>query len=266
MNHADTFHHLHHAKRPLLLPNCWDAASAAALLRAGAHAIATSSAAVSWAHGHADGHNLQPEALVRSVVDITRILECPLSVDVEGGYSADPTEVAALVDELLQAGAIGINLEDGADPPELLAAKIAAVRSGAAKRGIRLFINARTDVYLKALVPEADRLDEVLRRAAIYREAGCDGLFVPLALDPSDLERLVRAVPLPINVLAWDGLPDVETLTRLGVKRISAGSGIAKQALDAATNAAWAFVRGDLSSVTAPTQRLGNPNKLFPAG
>lgn len=266
MNHADILHHLHHAERPLFLPNCWDAASAAALHRVGAHAVATSSAGMSWAHGHADGSNLPPEVLVHSVREITRVLECPLSVDVEGGYSDDPAEVAELVGQLIDAGAVGINVEDGRDAPSLLAAKIRAIRQIAEQRGVRLFINARTDVFLKTLVPEEQQLTEALERAAIYRDAGCDGLFVPLVLDAERIGALAAQVPLPLNVLAWPGLPDTEALTRLGVKRISAGSGIAKQALEAAAVAARAFVRGDLTSVTAPLQRVGNPNKLFPTG
>src|SRR5262249_2800590 len=160
----------------------WDAGSARLVESLGARAIATTSAGVAWAHGYPDGDALPIARLLETVRAIARVVRVPLSVDVEGGYADDPSEhIAALVG----AGAVGINIEDGAAPPELLAKKIAQAKSAAARRGVDLFVNARTDVYLRGLVPEAERVRETLARAARYRDAGADGIFVPKVVAPA---------------------------------------------------------------------------------
>lgn len=140
---------LHAADAPLLLPNCWDAASARLWQDAGAQAVATASAALSWSRGYPDGGALPPEALLQTLADILRCVSVPVSVDVEDGYSDDPGAVAALVERVASLGAAGINLEDGGGAPELLAAKITAIRIRLGARA--LFVNARTDVYLRGL-------------------------------------------------------------------------------------------------------------------
>ncbi|MEO7886490.1 MAG: isocitrate lyase/phosphoenolpyruvate mutase family protein, partial [Polaromonas sp.] len=148
--HHQQFVQLHQAPHGvLLLPNAWDAASVKIFEASGAKAVATSSASLAWACGYADGGALPPDELLDAVARITRVLKVPLTVDMEDGYSQDPAEVGRLAAELVDVCAVGINLEDGSDAPALLADKIRAIRS--ALKGKPLFINARTDVYLRKL-------------------------------------------------------------------------------------------------------------------
>jgi 2-methylisocitrate lyase-like PEP mutase family enzyme len=226
----------------LVLPNAWDAGSAAVIEAAGAKAIATSSAAVSWSYGYPD-ETLPFEKLVSTVAEIARAVRIPVSADIVAGYAADAASVEESVAQILDAGAVGVNIEDGReDAPEILAAKIERARTVAARKGIALWINARTDVYLRKLVPPSEAFEESVRRAALYREAGADSIFVPALTDQDEIARMVPAVKVPLNLLAWDGLPDAATLAKLGVRRLSAGGWLARTAYNRAYNDARAFL------------------------
>ena len=206
----------------LVLPNAWDVASARVIEEAGAKAIATTSAGVAAVHGYPDGNQL-PRALALAAVErIVKAVRVPVTADIEAGYGADAGEVCETVRGVIDAGAAGINLEDGKGEPEALAAKIAAIRGLAARSD--LFVNARCDVYLNGAPVGAESLEEVLRRAALYAQAGADGFFVPFLADGDTLRRICEAVPLPVNVLAVPGLAPPAELARLGVRRLSAGS------------------------------------------
>ncbi len=237
---AQTFHQLHDPKNPLLLANVWDAGSARLFESLGAKAIATTSAGVSWAHGYPDGDAIPLADVAAVAKHITRIVKIPLSVDFEGGYSDDPAQVGENIKPILDAGAVGINLEDGTATPELTAEKIEAVRNTAAKMGIDLYINTRTDVYLREQVAADRRADETIVRAAIYQDAGSSGLFVPALTNPAEIRKIASKIAMPLNVLAWPGLEDAKTLSQYGVARVSAGSGIPqvlwKHAQDLAEN------------------------------
>jgi len=194
------------------------------------------------------------------------VIRVPLSVDVEAGYSDDPREVAELVARLIDAGAVGINLEDGAGAPELLGAKIAAIRDVSARAGVALFINARTDVYLRGLVPEADRIAETCARAVRYRDAGAHGVFVPKVVEPAAIATIAGATALPLNVLAWPGLAPTAELGALGVRRVSAGSGLAQAAWTRTAALAAAFLRdGALAPPGDGAMLYPDINKLFAA-
>jgi len=227
---ATRFHALHavDAAGPLLLANAWDAGSARLAQAAGARAIATSSAAVAWSHGWPDGGALPVELLLQTTRAIAAAVELPLSVDIEGGYADEPARVGALVGALVEAGAVGINIEDGAGDPALLCDKIAAARAAASARGVDLFINARCDVFLRGLAEPAQRVAGTLERAARYRAAGASGLFAPGVVDAADIAALVAGAGMPLNVMAWTGLPQLAQLRALGVRRLSAGSAIAE--------------------------------------
>jgi 2-methylisocitrate lyase-like PEP mutase family enzyme len=216
-----------HGDGLLLLPNVWDGGSARLIESLGAKALATTSAGVAWAHGCADGDRLPVPLLMQSVATIVRVARVPVSVDVEGGYTDAPAEVAELVARLADAGAVGLNIEDGIGAPELLCAKIEAAKRAA---GSSVFVNARTDVYVRGLVPAERRVTEALARATRYRAAGADGLFVPGVIDAADIRELVPGAGLPLNVLARPGLPPAATLAELGVRRLSAGSWVASAA------------------------------------
>lgn len=223
----DALFHSLHTDGLLMLANCWDAGSARIAAAAGAKALATSSAAVAWSHGFADGSTLPRDLLMVSVKGILRASTLPLTVDAEDGYSDDPAQAASLVGELIDAGVVGINIEDGAGTPALLADKIRAIRAVADARGVKLFINARTDVYLRGLGGDAP-VAEVIRRAALYEEAGASGLFVPGIATEDDIGAVVAATRLPLNVMALDGVPAPARLVQLGTRRLSAGSAISE--------------------------------------
>jgi len=228
MNALDKqFHQLHHDGL-LILTNVADATGARLVEQLGGKAVATSSAAVAWAHGYPDGNTLPLERLISTVESIARVIKVPLSVDIEAGYSDDLDRVAEVIDAVVAAGAVGINIEDGSGTPELLARKIEVARQVSGKRDVKLFINARTDVYLKSLVPAEDRVAETLHRAALYQAAGADGLFAAGVTSAYEIEAICKGTTLPVNVLGFAGLPSPDELKTLGVRRLSAGSGIAE--------------------------------------
>src|SRR5262245_15798494 len=165
-----TFRDLHAPGRLLVLPNAWDAGSARLIEACGAQAIATTSSGVAWACGYPDGDAIPPEVLIDAVARIRRVLTVPLTVDAEGGHSAEPARVGETIEGLVDAGAVGVNLEDGSvHPPALLCAKIAAAKKAAARVGVDLFVNARTDVFLRGLVEPERRVAETLARGREYR-------------------------------------------------------------------------------------------------
>ncbi len=259
---AARFHALHGDF--LILPNAWDAVTAKLAEQAGAKAIATSSAAVAWAQGYADGHDLPISRLVRTVEDIARVVSAPISADAEGGYSDGPAMVGENVAALIGAGAVGINLEDGREPHELHLRKIEAARAAADRAGVALYINARTDVYLKKLVPPEQAVEETIRRGRAFKQAGASGLFAPFVLKPGEIRAIASAVDLPLNVIAMAGLPKAAELTALGVRRLSAGTKIAGAALAATRAAAEQFLRdGDSDALSALVGEPVNYNALI---
>ena len=253
-----------HEEGLLVLPNAWDAGTARLVESAGAKAIATTSAAVAWSHGYADGDRLPVPLLVETVRAIARVVRVPVSADVEGGYSADPAAVGDAVGAVAEAGAVGINLEDGAGDPALLCEKIGRAKAAAARVGVDLFVNARTDVYLRGLAPEGRRVEETLARARRYREAGADGLFVPGVAEAGAIRELAAGAGLPLNVLAWPGLPGAAELERLGVRRLSAGSGIASAAYGQIAALAGEFLRtGALGALADGAMGYADVNALM---
>ncbi|MBB5780416.1 isocitrate lyase/PEP mutase family protein [Nonomuraea jabiensis] len=252
-----------HEGTVLVLPNAWDAASAALIEAAGAQAIATTSAGVSWANGAPDAEGLGRERMVAAVSAVVAAVTVPVTADIEGGYG----DVAGTVRAVIEAGAVGVNLEDspGLDgapllPPADQARRIAAARAAADAAGVELFVNARTDVYL-AGVP-GDRLAEVEERARVYAEAGADGLFVPGLLDLAAIARLAGG-PLPLNVMAGPGAPPVERLAAAGVARVSVGSAIAQAAYACAARAAAELLDGGTYAALADGLDYGGLNALL---
>jgi len=262
---ASAFHRLHAPGQLLVLPNAWDAASARLMESLGAAAIATTSSGLCWAHGYADGRSIPLETLVGSVAEIVRVTSLPVSVDVEAGYSPEAKRVAETVLAVIDAGAVGINLEDGSAPPELLAAKIAAVKQAARKLGVDLFLNARTDVYLKRLTPPERAVEETIARAGRYAEAGCDGLFVPGLAETGAIRAIADAVRLPVNLMVLPQLPPVAELRACGVRRVSAGAAVCAAALGAARRAAKQLLaEGRYESFFSEPVAYAEMNALFP--
>ena len=261
-NDAATFHALH--RDFLILPNAWDAASAKITELAGAKAIATSSAAVAWAHGYADGNKFPIAKLAVAVEEIARVVALPISVDAEGGYADDPAIVGKNIAALVNAGGVGINLEDGKEPHDVHLRKIEAARNAAERAGVKLFINARADVFLKQLVPAEQATEETLRRARAIREAGANGLFVPGIVDAAHIQAITKDAGLPVNVMARPGLPDLATLKSLGVKRLSAATSVFNAAMEGARAATAEFLaEGDAEALWKRIGQAPKYNELF---
>jgi 2-methylisocitrate lyase-like PEP mutase family enzyme len=222
---------LHGGPRILVLANAWDAASARILESEGFPAIATTSAGVAWSLGYGDGEKAPFSEVLAAIRRITRVVRVPVTADVEAGFGTTPRELAETCRAVLDAGAVGMNLEDGRDDPAAPvaeipehAARVQAVREAADGRGVPLVVNARTDIYLRQVGRPDGRFDEAVRRAEAYRRAGADCIFVPGVSDAETIGRLARAIPAPVNVLAAPGTPPVAELERLGVARLSVGS------------------------------------------
>jgi 2-methylisocitrate lyase-like PEP mutase family enzyme len=258
---ATAFNRLHHGPELLVLANAWDAGSARLIESLGARAIATTSAGVAWSLGYPDGEAVPVSLLVSVVATTARAIRLPLTIDIEGGYAEDPAAVGEIVARVIDAGAIGINIEDGSAPPDLLCAKIAQAKQAGTRAGVDLFVNARTDVYLRGLAPETGRVAETLARAERYRQAGASGIFVPGLIDAADIRHIAAATGLPLNVMASPGLPPAPELARLGVRRLSAGAGIAQALWGRAASLAAAFLaegRSELLSDGAMSYRQIN--------
>lgn len=238
---AEAFHALHRAPPILVLPNAWDAASARIFEAAGFPALATTSAGVAAAVGFPDGERTPRDEMVQAVARIARSVSVPVTADMEGGYGRRPEDVAETVGAVLEAGAVGVNLEDGRDDPsrplrevDEIVERLHAAREAAERAGVPVVINARTDVLLRGVGEEGGRLDHAIRRAAAYRRAGADCLFVPGARDAGVIGVLAREIDGPLNVLAIAGVPPVRELEALGVARVSMGSGPMRAALTVA--------------------------------
>jgi 2-methylisocitrate lyase-like PEP mutase family enzyme len=261
---AARFRALHAKGELLLLPNAWDAGSARLFEAAGARAIATTSAGLAWSCGWPDGDALPPRALAAAVAAIARVISVPLSTDVEGGYADEPAAVGETVAALADAGVVGINLEDGAEAPERLCAKIEAVKRAAARNGADVFVNARTDVYLRGLVSCERALEETLARGRRYRDAGADGFFVPRLSERDAIRTVAAEIDLPLNLLVGPGLAPPAELQALGVRRVSAGSGLAAAAYGVARRAAVSFLeRGDYAPMFETPVAYAEMNGLF---
>jgi 2-methylisocitrate lyase-like PEP mutase family enzyme len=226
---ANLFRDLHRGPKILVLPNAWDVASARILENAGVAAIATTSAGVAFTLGYPDGQKISREEMLGVVARIAAKVKIPVSADIEAGYGSRPEDAALTARAVIEAGAVGLNLEDGTDDGQLLdlslqLEKIAAVRESSRKMGVPLVLNARTDVYLLEVGQPEARFDEAVKRLTAFRDAGADCLFAPGIRDLEVISRLVRELEFPVNILAGPGSPSIPELEKIGVARVSLGS------------------------------------------
>jgi 2-methylisocitrate lyase-like PEP mutase family enzyme len=229
---AIQFRQLHRGPGMLVLPNAWDVASARIFEDAGFPALATTSAGIAFSLGYPDGQRIPREEMMARIARIARAVHVPLTADVESGYGSTPGDAAKTARELIQAGVIGMNLEDASDRRdqplialELAVEKIKAAREAAMQLQAQIVVNARTDVYLLAGGnPDAD-YSEAVRRLVAFRDAGADCVFAPGLKDAGTIARLAKAVECPLNILAGPGTPSIPDLAKLGVARVSLGSG-----------------------------------------
>ena len=222
---------LHHGTG-LLLPNAWDVASARLFEEAGFPAIATTSAGIAFAQGYADGELISRDDMLEVVGRIAAAVQVPVTADVEAGYGPNPADVAETMRAVIQAGGVGVNLEDntGWGQPlfsvDVQAERIRAAREAATQAGVHLVINARIDTYLYQIGAAEGRMDDTLNRAKAYMDAGASTIFVPGIIDAPTIQTLVKGIAAPLNILAGPGAPSAPELFALGVKRISVGGSI----------------------------------------
>lgn len=234
---AELFRSKHRGPRLLLLPNAWDAMSARVFVAAGFGAIATTSGGVAWSLGYADGERAPWSEVVAATARIVRAAGVPVTADIEAGYGETPDAVMRSVAEIIEAGAVGVNLEDGVRGPTPIrsltdaADRIRAAREAAKAAAVPIVINARTDLYLRNIGDEASRCDETVERGRAYLAAGADCVYPITLRDPATMGRLVKALAAPININVRAGSPSVAELEALGVARASTASQVALMAL-----------------------------------
>lgn len=229
---ARTFAALHQRGNPLVIYNIWDAGSAKTIEAAGAPAVATGSHPVASAMGYADGQVIPLETVLMIVRRIVACVSVPVSVDFEGAYALDAGGITANTSRLIEAGAIGVNFEDqviggsGLHGIALQTARIAAVVAAGTATGVPLFVNARTDLFLKSPADQhANLMAEALERAQAYAGAGASGLFIPGLADPALIAALIATTALPVNVFMGPTAAPAATLAALGAARLSHGPG-----------------------------------------
>jgi 2-methylisocitrate lyase-like PEP mutase family enzyme len=268
---ARQFLALHDRRKTLLLPNAWDVASARIFEEAGFPALGTSSAGVAFALGYPDGQRISRDEMLAVVRRIAEALQIPVTADVEAGYGAKPEDAAETAREVIAAGAVGMNLEDAIhDKPDALAdlnlqiEKIRAVNEISARAGIAFVLNARTDVFLAEIGPAETRLARAIERLNAYRDAGAQSLFVPGVKDKETIAQLVRGVHGPVNILATAGTPPLAELEKLGVARVSVGSGPMRAALGLVSRMARQLHdEGAFSLMTDGAMTYPDANRLF---
>lgn len=245
LGRARTLRRLHDGPQPLLLPNAWDAGSARLFEQRGFAAVATTSGGMAWALGYQDGEQVPLDEVLAMVARMSRACGVPLTVDFEGGYGATPAAVGASVRAVIEAGAVGVNIEDGTPghgplrPLDEASARIAAARGAATASGVPLVINARVDLWLHEgpAAGSSARMEEGLRRARAYLEAGADCVY-PIGLsDRAELASLVRVLGAPVNVMAGPDMPSLAELAQIGVARVSTATRFATLALGAVDQA-----------------------------
>ena len=247
MTKFETFAALHVPGDPVVLYNIWDVGSALAVVAAGAKALATGSHPVGDAQGFGDAHQVPIDYALDNARRIVAAVDLPVSVDFEGAYSVDPEAGAANVARLKVSGAVGCNFEDqvvggeGLNPLELQVRRIAAIRRAV---GSEFFLNARTDLLIKAKAIDDALISEVIERGKAFADAGANGFFVPRISDPRHIERVVREVPLPLNAIAFPGAPPKADWAAAGIARISHGPFPHKALMAQLTEAARAAISG----------------------
>lgn len=247
---ATTFANLHIKGDPLILFNIWDAGSAKAVQDAGAKAIATGSWSVANAHGYEDREQLPFDLVVANTRRIVTSVDLPVSIDLEGGYGQSPEEVKQSVSEIIKVGAVGINFEDqviggeGLYTIEEQARRITAIREASEQLSVPLFINARTDIFLKlgSATPQEQHLQEAIDRATAYAQSGASGFFAPGLREPELIKRLCQSISLPVNIMYLPGLAETTQLAELGVSRISYGPFPYRQVMQMLTENARAVI------------------------
>jgi len=265
---------LHHGPKILVLANAWDAISARIVEEIGFPAVATTSAGVAATLGYPDGQRVSRDEMLGVVARIARAVQIPVTADMEAGYGTTPEEMAETARQLIAAGAVGLNLEDMTGDDEnsqvdlpLQVEKIRAIQEASSAAGVPLVINARTDIYLMPIGPAETRFERTVERLRAYAKGGADCVFAPAVKDAETIEKLVKAVEAPVNILLMPGVPNLNELEKLGVARASIGSGLMRATLGAIRNIATAmFERRDDWELFAEAVPYAEVNRLLGRG
>jgi 2-methylisocitrate lyase-like PEP mutase family enzyme len=235
---AAQFRRFHHEAPLLVLPNVWDAASARIVEQAGFRAIATTSSGVAAALGYSDGQHISRDMLIEAIARITRVVECPVTADIEAGYGNSIEEVLQTVKEVITTGVVGINIEDSLKQQEKALADVSyqvelikALRELATSMDMPLVLNARVDVFLLAIGEPESRFEHALQRANAYLQAGADCIYPIGILDRNMIANLVKDIDGPINILGGPPAPTLPELAQLGVARVSLAGGLMRSVL-----------------------------------
>ena len=218
-----------HTSGPLLvLPNAWDAGSARIFVEAGFPALATTSAGIAFSLGYPDGEKISRAEMLAAVARITQRVRVPVTADMEAGFGRTPDAIAETARGVLAAGAVGMNLEDSTEERlldfDLAVSRVRAAREAASAAGVPLVLNARTDAFQRGALPPERQFAEAVRRGNAYRDAGADCVFVPFVGDSDTIERLVKEIAAPLNILGAPDAPSLKALEGLGVRRVTFGS------------------------------------------
>ena len=225
---AEKFHSLHHANETLILPNAWDCISAKIFEENKFPAIATTSTGVAWCYGYKDGEHIPPHLVIETINRITQTVSVPVTADIEGGYYRNNIEkFSQFIHNIIEAGAIGINIEDGHAHTEILndvnhhITLIKLAKEIGKEKGVNLFVNARTDAMLLNTNLK-NKIEACIERTKIFEEAGADGAFIPFVKDIETVAQIKQNINLPLNILFADTL-NIEDLKKLKINRISIG-------------------------------------------
>lgn len=238
-------HDLHHNGKLLILPNIWEVSGAAMLENIGYPAIATSSSAIASGNGYDDGEKLPFNDLINILQKIVLSVNVPVTADVESGYARDNATLVDNMKKLINTGIAGINFEDSHHdeqkliPEEEQCEKIFLIKKTASEMGMPLFVNARTDAYIKNNnLSVEEKLSQTIQRGKAYKEAGADCLYPITLKSKKDYETIIKEVNLPVNILLLPGIPGFNELKEAGITRLSLGGNFIKFAINAMKNVA----------------------------
>jgi 2-methylisocitrate lyase-like PEP mutase family enzyme len=268
---ARLFLSLHHGPRILVLPNAWDVASARIFEDAGFPAIATTSSGIANSLGYPDGQVIRRDEMLEVVARIVRAVSVPVTADMEAGYGETLDDMAATARGVVESGAVGLNLEDAIGEGSgklfetgLQKEKIRAMIDAGKKVGVELVLNARTDIYLEGVGEASTRAERTIERLNAYREAGAACLFAPGVEDAATIERLVRGVRGPLNILGRVGTPPVRELEKLGVARVSVGGGPMRVTMSVVSRMAKQLrENGDFTAAFGEAMPFAEANRLM---
>ena len=270
---AERFLALHKAPPILVLPNAWDACSGRLFELEGFKAIGTTSAGIVATLGYPDGQRMSLKDTIDVVRRIGQCVRLPVSADIEAGYATSTDGIVNSARAVLDAGAVGLNLEDSTGDPSrplydrsLMAERIKAIREMALSEDIALVVNARTDVYLVPDQGATGRVRHAVERADAYRRAGADCIFIPDMgdLDKETIARLVDEIDAPLNIIAGHTTPPIAELEGLGVSRVSLGPRPMRAGLALIREIARELLdTGTYTSMTAHALSYSEVNRMF---